>query len=86
MRLADRRFREFLHSIQLVLPVTLEGSRPLVERAYRSGVSSVQLFDGLGQRIRPASRRANTRRCLETEGCFQAKGRHNFADGPLLRR
>ena len=45
--LGGDRFREFLHSIQLMLPVTLKGSCPLVKWSYRLGVGPVQLLTAL---------------------------------------
>jgi len=59
-------FRAFLHSIQLVLPVTLEG-RPIREEGVSlPGVGAVQLLPALAAHPNsPTSR--STRRCLETE-------------------
>jgi hypothetical protein len=41
---ADCRLRKLLHSVQLVLPVTLEGPGPLVKWTYRFGIGAVQLL------------------------------------------
>src|SRR5260370_25919201 len=80
--LADRRFREFLHSIQLVLPVTLEGSGPLVKRAYRIGVGPVQLLAALAAHP-DQPHVAQHAQVLGDGGLLQAEGCHNLSDGPL---
>ena len=45
--LGGDRFRALLHSIQLMLPVALEVTRPCMQRPYRIGVRPVQLLAAL---------------------------------------
>jgi 23S rRNA G2445 N2-methylase RlmL len=80
--LADYRFRAFLHSIQLVLPVALEGSGPLVKRAYRFGIGPVQLLAALAAHPNQ-THVAQHAQVLGDGRLPQAEDRHNISDGPL---
>jgi hypothetical protein len=42
--LADHLFRAFFHSIQLVLPVALEGSGPFVQGPYGVRIGAVKFL------------------------------------------
>jgi 23S rRNA G2445 N2-methylase RlmL len=80
--LADHRFRAFLHSFQLVLPVTLEGCGPLVKRAYRFGVGPVQLLAALA--AHPNQPHVVQHAQVLGDGRLrEAEGSHNLSDGPL---
>ncbi len=80
-----RRFGEFLHSMQLVLPVALEGPGPLVERAYRFGVGAVELLAALAAHPDQAHI-AQHAQVLGDGGLLQAEGRDDLADRPLGMR
>lgn len=80
--LADHCFRARLHSIQLVLPVTLEGSGPLVQRAYRLGVGPVQLLAALAAHPNQPHVAQHTQ-VLGDGGLLHAQSCHNLSDGPL---
>src|ERR1017187_3424469 len=80
--LADDRFRALLHSLQLMLPVALEGSGPLVKRAQRFGIGPVQLLTALAAHatqphVAQHAQVLGDGRLLQTEGC------HNRCDRPL---
>src|SRR5271154_2648351 len=68
--------------MQLVLPVTLEGSGPLVKRAYRFGIGSVQLLAAIAAHPNQPHVVQNAQvlgdgRLREAERC------HNLSNGPL---
>jgi hypothetical protein len=69
-------------SIQLVLPVTLESSGPLVKRAYRFSIGPVQFLAALAAHSNQAHV-AEHAQVLGDGRLLQAEGCHNLSDGPL---
>src|SRR5580692_5233495 len=65
-----------------MLPVTLEGSRPLVKRAYRIGVGPVELLPAVAAHPNQPHVTQHPQ-MLGDGGLFQAESLHDFADGPL---
>src|ERR1700680_683917 len=65
-----------------MLPVGLEGSRPLVKRAYRFGVGAVQLLAALTAHSDQPNI-AQDAQVFGDRGLLQAEGCHDVSYGPL---